>query len=70
MAYTLNRRAILQAALEHDLTIVDLAEKAGVHRVTLHKALSLNDPSEPTLRTVVGLSRVLDLPVESLLQAS
>lgn len=70
MAYTLNRRAVLQAALERDLTIVDLAEVAGIHRVTLHKALSLTHPSEPTLRTVVGLSNALGLPVESLLAAS
>lgn len=70
MAYTLNRAAVLEAALQRDLSIVQLADSAGVHRVTLHKALSATDPSEPTLRTVLGLSRALDLPVESLLAAS
>jgi len=69
MHYTLNRRAVLSSAALNDLTITQLAEKAGVHRITLSKALHRERPSEPTLRTVLGLSSVLGIPLDELIEA-
>lgn len=69
MNYRLNRQAVLSQAALNDLTMTQLAERAGVHRITLSKALHRERPSEPTLRTVFGLCRALGLPIEEVLKA-
>ena len=70
MPYTLNRRAVLAQAALQDLTLSALAEKAGIHRVTLSEALRREGPSEPTLRTLDGLARALQVPIGDLLEST
>lgn len=68
MRYGLNRERVLDTAAQRGLvTVVSLSDAAGVSRVALHRALSPTRASQPTLHTVVGLSRVLDLPIEELI---
>ncbi len=70
MTYTLNRRAVRAQAAIKELSIPDLAAAAGIHPVTLYKAINRDNPSEPTLRTVMGLAEVLDLSVEEIVEAA
>lgn len=66
MTYTLNRPAVRAGAASKELTIPALAEAAGIHPVTLYKAISRQAPSEPSLRTVMGLAAVLEMSVEEI----
>ncbi|MFM1964905.1 MAG: hypothetical protein RL134_630 [Actinomycetota bacterium] len=68
MRYGLNRERVLETAAQQGLTtVVSLSDAAGVSRVALHRALSPHAKSQPTLRTLVGLSKVLGLPMEELI---
>lgn len=67
MAYTLDRRTVLSKAAAHDLTITQLAELAGIHRVTLASALSRTAPTSPTVNTLFSLAEALATPAEELI---
>lgn len=66
MTFTLNRPAVRAKAASKELSIPALAEAAGIHPVTLYKAISKENPSEPSLRTVMNLASVLDMSVEEI----
>lgn len=56
----LDRPAVLEAARTAGYpTVSGLADKAGVHRISLYRALSPTNPTTPSVRMLDGLARAL-----------
>lgn len=69
-APVLNRRSVRSLAASRGFdTITELAEAAGVHRVSLYRALSPTAPSAPSVKMLQGLSRALGAGLDQLLVA-
>lgn len=62
----LDKRKVAIAMAQNVLTTNELSSKAGIHIVTLNRAL--NDRQKPTPATIGKIARALNVPVESIIR--